>query len=71
LEVCPPELAADIYQSGIFLTGGSSLLRGLRERIQNTIQLPVHLDGSALLSVSKGISQALRNPQKFKAVLFE
>lgn len=71
LEVCPPELAADIYQSGIFLTGGSSLLRGLRERIQHTIQLPVHLDDSALLSVSKGISQALRNPQKFKAVLFE
>lgn len=71
LEVCPPELAADIYQTGIHLTGGSSLLRGLKERLQKNIQLPVHLDESALLSVSKGISLALRDPKKFKAVLFE
>jgi rod shape-determining protein MreB len=30
LEICPPELAADIYQGGIYLTGGSSLLKGFR-----------------------------------------
>ncbi len=71
LEVCPPELAADIYQNGIHLTGGSALLRGLNERLQKTIQLPVHLDEQPLLSVSKGISQALRDPKKYQSILFE
>lgn len=71
LEICPPELSADIYQNGIQLTGGSALLRGLRERLQRTVQLPVHLDEHPLLSVSKGISQALREPKKFQAVLFD
>lgn len=69
LEVCPPELAADIYQNGIHLTGGSALLLGLRERLQKNIHLPVRVDEQPLLSVSKGISQALRDPKKFKAVL--
>ncbi|MGC4021412.1 MAG: rod shape-determining protein [Cyclobacteriaceae bacterium] len=71
LEVCPPELAADIYQNGIHLTGGSAMLRGLRERLQENIQLPVHLDMEPLLSVSKGISRVLREPKKYQAVLFD
>ena len=71
LEVCPPELAADIYQNGIHLTGGSALLRGMSERLQRTIQLPVHLDEQPLLSVSKGISQTLRDPKKYQSILFE
>lgn len=71
LEICPPELAADIYQSGIHLTGGSSLLRGLRMRLEKTIGLPVHLDNEPLFSVSKGISQALRDPKKYQAILID
>jgi rod shape-determining protein MreB and related proteins len=71
LEVCPPELAADIFQNGIHLTGGSALLRGISERIERNIHLPVHVDEQPLLSVSKGISLALRDPKKFKSVLFE
>lgn len=71
LEVCPPELAADIYQNGIHLTGGSALLRGLKERLQKNIQLPVHLDTEPLLAVSKGISQVLRESKKFQTVLFD
>jgi len=71
LEICPPELAADIYQNGIHLTGGGALIRGMKERLQNTIHLPVHLDDQPLLSVSKGISQALGDPKKFQTVLFE
>jgi rod shape-determining protein MreB len=71
LEVCPPELAADIYQNGVHLSGGSALLRGMRERLQKSIQLPVHLDANPLLSVSKGISNVLREPKKYQAVLFD
>lgn len=71
LEVCPPELSADIYQSGIHITGGGALLRGLRERLEYSLQLPIHIDTEPLLAVSKGIAQALREPKKFRAVLFD
>lgn len=71
LETCPPELAADIYLNGIHVTGGNALLRGLKERLESKVKLPVHIDEDALLSVSKGAAQILRNPSKFKSVLFE
>lgn len=71
LEVCPPELAADIYQNGIHITGGGALLHGIRERLEHVLQLPIHIDAEPLLAVSKGISQALREPKKFRTVLFE
>ena len=71
LEVCPPELAADIYQNGIHITGGGALLGGLRERLEHSLQLPIHIDHEPLLSVSKGVAKALRDPKKFRPVLFE
>lgn len=71
LEVCPPELSADIYQHGIHITGGGALLAGLQERLEHSLQLPIHIDQEPLLSVSKGVSQALRDPKKFRTVLFE
>ncbi len=68
LQHCPPELASDIYDSGIYLTGGGALLHGIKERLENSISLPVHIDEHALLSVSKGISTALRNQKQFQGV---
>lgn len=69
LETCPPELAADIYHNGIHVTGGNAYLRGLRERFEARIKLPVHIDDEALLSVSKGVAKALKDPRKYKNVL--
>lgn len=69
LEVCPPELSADIYQNGIYVTGGGALLRGVKERLENSIQVPVALDPEPLLSVSRGISKVLADPKKYKAIL--
>ena len=43
LETTPPELAADIYRRGLYLTGGGALLRGLDKRLANKIKLPVHI----------------------------
>lgn len=71
LEICPPELSADIYQNGIHITGGGALLHGVRERLEHVLHLPIHLDREPLLSVSKGIAQALREPQKFRPVLVD
>jgi rod shape-determining protein MreB len=71
LESCPPELAADIYQNGIHITGGNAMLRGLKERFERKIGLPVHIDPQALLSVGKGVAQTLNDPKKFSNILFQ
>lgn len=71
LETCPPELAADIYQNGMHITGGSSLLRGLKKRFEKNMKLPIHLDEHPLSSVSRGIAQVLANPKKFTGVLID
>jgi rod shape-determining protein MreB len=69
LEKCAPELAGDIYGNGIHLTGGNSMLRGLKERLEQKTKLVVHLDPTPLLSVCKGIGVILANPKKYQAVL--
>ncbi len=69
LQICPPELASDIYRSGIYVTGGNAQLKGIKERLVKNFKLPVHIDPHALLSVSKGISQILSSPDKYRAVL--
>lgn len=69
LEVCPPELSADIYLNGIYVTGGGALLRGVKERLEQSIQVPVALDPEPLLSVSRGISKVLANPRQHSAIL--
>ena len=71
LETCPPELAADIYQGGIHVTGGSAMLRGLRERWEKRIGLPVHIDPQPLYSVGRGVAHTLCDPAKFKSILFQ
>jgi len=65
LEMTPPELAADIYRTGIYLAGGSSLLRGLDERIHLKTKLPVHLAEDPLRAVARGTGIALKNFDKF------
>jgi rod shape-determining protein MreB len=71
LETCPPELASDIYENGIHITGGSAMLRGLRERFEAKLRLPVHIDSQPLLSVSRGIATTLGQTKKFQSILME
>ena len=59
LELTPPELAADLIDSGIVLTGGGALLRGLDVLLAQTTQLKVTLAEEPLLCVAKGCGMAL------------
>jgi rod shape-determining protein MreB len=65
LEITPPELAADIYRTGIYLTGGGALLRGLDRRISLKTKLPVHVAEDPLRAVARGTGIALKNADRF------
>jgi rod shape-determining protein MreB len=54
LEITPPELAADIKQSGIYLCGGGALLKGLDLFLEEKFKLPVTIAPQPLLSVIEG-----------------
>jgi len=69
LSKTPPELAADIYNTGIYLAGGGALLRGLDKRISRKTDLPVYVAEDPLRAVVRGTGIALKNIQKYKAVL--
>ena len=64
LEECPPELAADIMDRGIILTGGGSMLYGLDEFIRRKTQIPTSLADDALSCVALGTGKALDNLDK-------
>lgn len=65
LEMTPPELAADIFKTGIYLAGGGSLLRGLDKRIHMKTKLPIHVADDPLHAVARGTGIALKNFDKF------
>ena len=65
LEMTPPELAADIYRTGIYMAGGGSLLRGLDKRISLKTKLSVHVCEDPLRAVARGSGIALKNVLKF------
>ncbi len=65
LEQTPPELASDIYRTGLYLTGGGALLRGLDKRIAAKTKLPVHVAEDPLRAVVRGTGIALKNTDRF------
>jgi len=62
LERTPPELAADIFNRGIVLTGGGALLQGLDELISSETEVPVFVADDPLSSVAIGTGKMLTDP---------
>ena len=71
LEKTPLELAADIIDQGIMLTGGGALLRGLDRLISQETGMPVHIAESPLDCVAEGTGKVLENIDKLADVLTE
>ena len=69
LEKTPPELAADIMESGIVLTGGGAMLGGLDKLIQNETGMPVSIANEPLNCVALGTGLVLTHIQTLKNVL--
>ena len=71
LEKTPPELAADIVDKGILMTGGGSLLRGLDRYLSDETKLPIYVVDDPLKSVVLGAYKALEEPDKYENVLMK
>ncbi len=71
LSKTPPELAADIYNTGMYLAGGGSMLRGLDKRLSKKTDLPVYIAEDPLRAVVKGTGIVLKNIPKYKSVLIK
>jgi len=69
LEKTPPELAADIRDHGLILTGGGALLKGLTIRLREETSLPVNLAEDPLTCVVRGTGMVLDNMERYSKVL--
>ena len=59
LEMMPPDLAGDVVENGIVLTGGGALIRGLDKYLSDIVKLPVFVSDEPLMAVARGTGKAL------------
>ncbi len=71
LERTPPELASDILDRGIILTGGGALLRNLDVRIREETSMPIHVAEDPLTCVARGCGAILDEPDRYEKVLLK
>jgi rod shape-determining protein MreB and related proteins len=71
LEQTPPELAADIVDRGIYLTGGGALLKGIDELLKQETGLPIKIADDPLAAVALGAGLALDNLDILKEVMVD
>ncbi|HBU57601.1 MAG TPA: rod shape-determining protein [Gemmatimonadetes bacterium] len=69
LEITPPELASDIVDRGIMMTGGGALVRGLDKLLKHETNLPIHVDEDPLTCVVRGGGRILDDLTKYRTVL--
>ncbi len=69
LDKTPPELAGDIMDRGLVLTGGGALLRGLDERLRHETGMPVHVAEDPLHSVAIGAGRCVEEFEALRQVL--
>jgi len=69
LEITPPELASDIVDRGIVMTGGGALVRGLDTLLREETGLPIHVDDEPLTCVVRGCGKVLDDIERYRGVL--
>jgi rod shape-determining protein MreB and related proteins len=69
LDLCPPELACDVMDRGIALTGGGALLRGMDDRLREETGLPVHIADNPLESVVLGVGRCAEDFETLGQIL--
>jgi rod shape-determining protein MreB and related proteins len=69
LDKCPPELAGDVMDRGIAITGGGALLRGMAQRLRGDTGMPVHVADHPLDSVALGTGRCVEDFETLQQVL--
>ena len=69
LDRTPPELAADLMDRGIVLTGGGALLKGLDERLRHETGMPIHVSERPLQAVVEGSGKCVEEFEALEKVL--
>ncbi len=69
LDKTPPELAADIMEDGITITGGGALLGGLAQRLEHETGMPIRIADEPLYSVVIGSGRALENIDAMRGLM--
>lgn len=71
LEATPPDLAGDIVENGIILTGGGALLKGIDVYFSHAIRLPVYIADEPLLAVAKGTGRVLEEIELLQQIAYD
>lgn len=71
LETTPPEILSDIMRTGIYLTGGGALIKGLDSLLAEWVKTPVFVADDPLTAVARGTGVILENIDAYKEVLIE
>lgn len=69
IESAPPEVVSDVMRSGIYMTGGGALLRGIPELFAEELKVPIHVVDDPLTTVARGTGMVLEDIEKYRAVL--
>ena len=69
MEEIEPEVAADIYETGIYLSGGGAGIRILKEKIEKQLKLKVTVSDDAIHSVVNGIAIVLDDFDRYKNII--
>jgi rod shape-determining protein MreB len=71
LDNTPPELASDLHQYGIHISGGGALLKGLKERLSERLGLKIILVEDPLNAVIRGASIILKDRERYASLIFQ
>ena len=69
LEKCPPEIASDLVDKGLWLAGGGALLKGIDKLLMEETSLPVSISDDPLSAVAMGTGKVLENPKLLYKVM--
>jgi rod shape-determining protein MreB len=69
LETAPPEMVSDILSSGIVLTGGGALIKGITKVLEQELKLPIYIAEDPLSAVVRGTGIILEDFDQYKSVL--
>ncbi len=69
IEILPPEVSADVLQRGLYLTGGGSLIDGLREIVEQATSIPTYIVDDPLTSVARGAGKIADEFEKYNSVI--